>query len=78
MTVTMIVGLLVVVTLFVIKFRDLSPLLPEQITLPKGVKAQSYGQGSSWISIITNDDRILIFDRSTGGLVQEIAIRNAP
>lgn len=70
----MIVGLVTVVSLIVMRFRDDGPILPETLTLPDGVQAQAVTMGDGWYAIVTNDDRILIYDRITGALRQEVQI----
>lgn len=52
--------------------------LPDQITLPEGVSAQAFTQAPAWYAIVTSDDRILIFERKTGALRQEIRITPGP
>lgn len=78
LTTTMILGLLVIITLFVIKFSDTreaaAPVLPEEIKLPAGTTARAFTQGGSWYAIVTEDDRILIYARATGALMQEIDV----
>lgn len=75
LTAVMIVGLVIIVALIVIQFRDTSPVLPEDITLPKGVSALAATAAESWYAIVTDDDRILIYDRITGALRQEISVQ---
>lgn len=76
LTATMIVGLLVIITLFVIRFwgNDDAPGLPEAITLPDGARATAFTQGTGWYAIVTTDDRILIYDRDSGTLRQSVTI----
>ena len=79
LTGTMIVGLLVIIALFVIKFSGGfsgggGPDLPKTITLPNGTEATAFTQGPDWYAIITADDRILIYDRDTGQLRQTVNI----
>ncbi len=75
LTVTMIAGFLVIVTLFVIRFSDaFAPKLPDVITLPDGTEPLAFTQGGDWYAVVTKDDRILIFDRKSGALRQEIGI----
>jgi len=74
LTATMIIGLVVIVTLIVIRYRDQSAPLPDSITLPSGAVATAYTQGRDWYAVVTEDDRILIFDRATGALRQAIDI----
>ncbi len=73
----MIIGLLVIIGLFVIKFSGGSGLdLPKEITLPDGTGATAFTQGPDWYAIITEDDRILIYDRDTGQLRQSVNIKH--
>ncbi len=75
LTATMIVGLLVVIGLLVTMFSDLkTPALPDTITLPSGAKATAFTQGGRWYAVVTADDRILIFNRTTGQLMQTVEI----
>jgi uncharacterized protein DUF6476 len=72
--VVMIGGLLVIVSLFVIRFSSNAPPLPDSITLPDGVKAEAFTVGRTWYGVVTNEDTILIFDRATGKLSQTITV----
>ena len=74
LTVVMIVGLVTVVALIVMRFRDDGPILPENLSLPDGVAAQAVTMGDGWYAIVTADNRILIYDRITGALRQEVAL----
>lgn len=77
LTVTMIVGFLVIVFLFVTKFSDaFGPDLPAEIALPPGKTATAFTQGDTWFAVVTQDQTILIYDRETGDLRQTIAIAN--
>ncbi|WP_089268611.1 DUF6476 family protein [Puniceibacterium sediminis] len=74
LTATMIVGLLIIITLIVIRYRDRSAPLPDTITLPDGATATAFTQGPDWYAVVTGDNHILIFDRSTGVLRQTIDV----
>ncbi|WP_085892975.1 DUF6476 family protein [Roseovarius litorisediminis] len=75
LTATMILGFIVIVVLFVIRFSDaFGPKLPDTITLPEGAKASAFTQGGNWYAVVTTDDRILIYDRDTNELRKEITI----
>lgn len=77
LTLTMIVGVIVVVAVIVTRMptalRQSAPL-PDEITLPAGKTARAVTQGGDWYAIVTTDDHILIFDRATGTLRQDVTI----
>jgi hypothetical protein len=70
----MIVGLLVVVALIVIRLNETGPTMPDEITLPEGVSATALTIGQGWWAVVTDDDRILIYDQMTGALRQSVKI----
>ncbi|MBU2942122.1 DUF6476 family protein [Shimia thalassica] len=70
----MMVGLVVVVALIVIRLNDNGPTMPEQITLPDGVSATAITIGQGWWAVVTDDQRILIYDQVTGALKQSLQI----
>jgi len=70
----MIVGVLVVIALLVTRLRDTGPSLPAEITLPDGARATAFTQGQRWYAVVTEDNRLLVFNRTSGALVQEVAI----
>jgi len=74
----MIVGLVVMIGLFVIRFWGGGPelTLPDTITLPDGQTATAFTQGADWYGIVTNQNQILIYDRATGDLRQTVTIEN--
>ncbi|WP_438826196.1 DUF6476 family protein [Ruegeria atlantica] len=74
LTAVMIGGVLVTFALIVIRLSDRTPTLPDQIELPDGAKAQAVTIGSNWYAVVTDDNRILIFDKTTGRQRQEITI----
>ncbi len=74
LTAVMIGGVLVTFALIVIRLTDRTPKLPDQIDLPDGAKAQALTIGNNWYAVVTDDDRILIFDKTTGKLRQEVAL----
>ena len=74
LTAVMIGGVLVIVTLLVMRFSGSAPALPDSITLPDGTRPAAFTQGSDWFAVVTTDDRILIYDRITGALRQTIVI----
>ncbi|MFD1508311.1 DUF6476 family protein [Lacimonas salitolerans] len=74
LTAVMIVGVIVIIALLVTALRDTGPALPDQITLPGGATATAFTQGAGWYAIVTADDRILIYNRTTGAMMQEITV----
>jgi Family of unknown function (DUF6476) len=75
LTISMIVGVITIVTLLVTRLQGGGALpLPEVITLPDGAQAQAVTVGTDWYAVVTTDNRILIFDRLTGKLRQEITV----
>jgi hypothetical protein len=77
LTAIMIVGVLVVIALLVTRLRDTGPQLPAEITLPNGARATAFTQGQGWYAVVTDDNRLLVFNRTSGALVQELAITAA-
>ena len=77
LTLTMIVGVIVIVAVIVTRMpqaiRGL-PKMPEAISLPDGTTATAFTQGAEWYAVVTADNRILIFDRATGALRQTVRI----
>ncbi len=75
LTATMIIGVVVIIALLVLRLNSVpSVALPEQIVLPEGARATAYTQGSGWIAVVTDDNRILIFSPDGRNVRQEIAI----
>jgi hypothetical protein len=74
LTFVMIAGFLVLIVLFVIRFPDPRPTLPDSISLPEGAVARAITFGPGWYAVVTEDDRILIFDRASGALRQSVTI----
>ena len=72
--VVMIAGFLVLIAALVIRLNADPLPLPERITLPEGVTATSFTQGADWFAVVTSDNRILIYDRTTSALRQEVVI----
>jgi hypothetical protein len=76
LTATMILGLLAIFTVLVMRFStEASTPLPETITLPDGQTAQSFTVGPDWYAVVTTNDQILIFDRTSGDLRQTVQIQ---
>ncbi|MCU9839177.1 DUF6476 family protein [Ruegeria sp. WL0004] len=74
LTAVMIGGVLVTFALIVIRLSDRTPTLPEQVELPDGAGALAVTIGSNWYAVVTDDNRILIFDKTTGKLRQSVAL----
>ncbi len=74
LTAVMIGGVLVTFALIVIRLSDRTPTLPDQIELPDGANAQALTIGNNWYAVVTDDNRILIFDKTTAKLRQEIVL----
>ena len=75
LTVTMIVGLITVVAVFVTRFESGSPVaLPDQVTLPEGESARAVTFGPDWYAVVTANDLILIYDQASGDLRQTVTI----
>jgi Family of unknown function (DUF6476) len=72
--IVMIVGVITIVALLVTRMSPGALPLPDTITLPDGAKAQAVTAGDGWYGVVTTDNRILIFNRLTGTLMQEVAI----
>ena len=74
LTGVMIAGIVLILGLIWARYSNTRAPLPEVITLPDGAKATAYTQGSDWYAVVTEDNRILIFDRATGRQRQELRI----
>lgn len=74
LTVVMIGGLVLIISLLVIRLQGNEAPLPAEIALPEGVEAEAVTLGRGWIAIVSRDNRILIFDRESGALRQDIQI----
>ena len=75
LTVTMIVGFLAIVALFVMRFGEMARTeLPDEVVLPEGVRATAFTRGDDWFAVVTDADEILIYSRVTGNLRQRVAI----
>ena len=74
LSVVMIVGFIVLIVLFVIRFRDQPAPLPAEITLPEGISAYAVTRGKDWYLVVTDENQVLVFDASTNNLVQTMDI----
>lgn len=81
LTGVMIFGILAIVGLMALRLQGDDypslPPLPATITLPKGVNPYAVTAGPGWYAVVTDDQRILVFDADSGALRQDIAIRHA-
>jgi hypothetical protein len=79
LTLTMIIGVITVVAVIVTRMPQSFdanpglPNLPAGITLPQGAKPQAITFGTSWVAVVTQDDRILIYSND-GRLQQDVAL----
>ena len=75
LTAVLVLGLITIIALLVIRLPGAlpPPPLPEALRLPEGARAAALTQGRNWVAVVTEDDRILIFDRA-GALIQEVRI----
>lgn len=74
LTGTMIIGLLVIVVIFVIRFPGRGPDIPDGLTLPGGTGVSAYTMGQGWAAVVTTDNRILIYDAASGAMLQEVEV----
>lgn len=74
LTVVMILGFLVLIAALVIRLNSDPLPLPDRISLPDGVSAIAFTQGTDWFAVVTSDDRILIYDRATSQLRQTVQV----
>ncbi|MWB77758.1 hypothetical protein GLS40_06960 [Pseudooceanicola sp. 216_PA32_1] len=74
LTAVMMAGVLLIIVLIVIRFRDAGPVLPDSIDLPDGAQAVAVTAAEGWYAVVTDDNRILIFDRVTGQLRQTVVV----
>lgn len=75
LTAVMILGITVVVGVLILRLSTPPrPTLPENVTLPAGVRADAVTFGAGWYAVVTDDDRILVFDSASGDLRQSVSI----
>lgn len=86
LTAVMIGGLLVLISLIVIRFNATSAVktadtagfsaesLPDHVTLPDGARATGYAAGGDWFAVVTDLNQIVIFDAETGAQRQIITL----
>ena len=73
LTASMIVGILVIVTLLVIKIRSEDLNFPNNLLLPDGTKPVAFTQTKDWYSVVTEDNDILIY-KNDGTLIKSIKV----
>ena len=74
LTVVMIVGVVLIAALLVIRLNQPALAIPDQITLPPRTTAISYTQTQDWFAVVTDENKILIFDLN-GQLIQEVGVK---
>ena len=74
LTVVMIVGVVLIAVLLVIRLNQPALAIPDQVTLPAGTVAVSYTQTQDWFAVVTDENKILIFDLN-GQLTQEVDVK---
>ena len=74
LTVVMIVGVVIIAALLVIRLNQPTLAIPDQIILPAGTVAISYTQTQDWFAVMTDENKILIFDLN-GQLTQEVDVK---
>jgi hypothetical protein len=74
MAIVMIAGFVVLIGTLVIRLNADPIPLPDRVTLPAGVSAVAFTQGTDWYAVVTDADTILIYDRGTGALTQTVSI----
>lgn len=75
LTMVMIVGVVLILALLVIRLNQPTLAIPDQITLPSGAVAVSYTQTQDWFAVVTDKNKILIFDLD-GQLTQEVDVKS--
>ena len=79
LTAVLIVGLVAILSLLAIRLAAPPPTLsldlPEQISLPEDAEAQAVTLSADWIIILTTDDEVLLFERSSGALSATTSLR---
>lgn len=74
LTVVMIAGFVALIATLIVKLSADPQVLPETVALPDGAAAVAFTQGTDWFAIVTDDDRILIYDRASGLLRQTVTL----
>ncbi len=74
LTGTMIVGFLVIIVLFVIRFSGRGVEIPDGLTLPEGTKVEAFTKAQDWVAVTTTDGRLLIYAADTGAFLKEVEL----
>ena len=69
----MIAGILIIVTLLVIKIRSEDLNFPSNLLLPDGTKPVAFTQTKDWYSVVTEENDILIY-KNDGTLIKSIKV----
>ena len=79
MTIIFIVGFTIIVTVVYLQFvkaqNGFKIDLPDIVELPEGARAQAFTQGRGWYAVVTQENKILVFDSKSGELTQSVDIR---
>lgn len=70
----MVVGFAVLIAAFVWRLNAGGVSLPEALDAPEGTDPVAVTMGPDWVAVVTADDRILVFDRLTGALREEVGL----
>tara|TARA_B100001758_G_C18348770_1_gene578552 strand:+ start:286 stop:621 length:336 start_codon:yes stop_codon:yes gene_type:complete len=74
----MIIGFIIIVSLFVLNFQKSHVSIPVTLELQNGVKPIAYTKTKDWYAIVTDEHEILIYDNS-GNRIQKIKVNyNSP
>ncbi len=75
LTATMIAGVLVIITLLVIRLREKPQIaLPAEVTLPADSHPIAITQGIGWYAVVTEDHRMFVFDADSGKQLNEVQV----
>jgi len=69
----MIIGFVIIVSLFILNFRTSHIPIPATIELPSSASPVAYTQTKNWYAIITDQDEIFIYDKA-GNQIQKIKV----
>ncbi|WP_370284552.1 DUF6476 family protein [Pseudooceanicola nanhaiensis] len=72
LTGVMLAGLILIIALIVIRFRDTAPPLPADITLPDGATPTAVTLAERMVLVVSADGRLFVYDRVTGRLKQTL------